>query len=311
MPKSVCDPFDYEQLYKRSLGDFLTVDGDYAFGKKLLKNLRPFLKVVQDQHMSSNPNIQPQLNTLFEKHLSNPKNLSDLKWTTLANEIALNRDMTLLDMWLNARPNSWEILASTPTTVSRDLEVLTARIIPHLIKTNQPQKIQSIIQTWTTPDKEKIALSCESIIECRGEGPDIFAALIGQTVEKNVVECLVVSDDVVNVYPEYFKTLFEMNVNVFVEEEKTLKKIQGMLPAHAMALLGIFSSDNVVLQCAFQYLNVLPTHHQDECIERLKTLPHAQLVLDASPEIKSVVEKKLLNQALHQIEPSGQRRAKL
>lgn len=311
MSKTVCEPFEYTQLCNRSLPDFINVDGEYAFGTKLLKYVRPFLQVVHNKELSSNPNIQPQLYALLQKHLGQKKALSDKKWITLGYEIELANNLPLLEMWLDARPNSVNILASTPSTCSRELEILTAKILPHFLRTNQPQKLHDIIQTWSAQDKERIALNCEDLHPSAHAGLNVFAVFGGHTPNEHVIENLCVAQELVEIYPEYFKAHFNNNLNKFIDEEGVLKKMKGFLPPQVLAVLGAQDGNNLTVQIALQYLTVLPPDWQERCIEDLKKSPHTQQILDACPQLKAFVEKKSLNEAVGELQPVVNRRSKL
>ena len=293
----ICQPFEHENLSVRSVSNLLQVNAPYAFGKKQLKYLRPLLNVIIDQKLSQNPATRSQVENMLNKHLEDPRALTELKWSTLGSEIALQGDIPLLEMWVNCRSNGLEILSAIPYT-HKPLEKMVETLIPHFIQSNQHQQLSTMIKSWTTDQKKSIAQNCDGLYSNSGFFINIPAVLSNIVQPKPPVAPLEVSPEVVSVFPEYFMAQVERGLEDFVNNQEVLKGVAGFIPQQIINLMGLGEQNNDSLERSFEYFKVLPEDLQNATLETIKSSPHAQKLWDASPEFKAFVEKRAINKAL-------------
>lgn len=308
MPNTVCQPFDYEHLLVRSLSDLLQTDAAYAFSKKQLKYLRPLLDVVLNKKMAQDPKVRPCLEKVLHQHLKNPAGLTQLKWETLCYEMVTRHDLALVEIWVDARPNGWDILATAPKSSNHNLKNIVTSLIPHLINSDQHQKLFTLIKSWSTDEREVMAEVCSPLHNNSEFMVDILAVL-GNAPPQTKVEGLRVSEEIVEVFPEYFSAQIERGLNDFARGKDVLNTLVNFLPAHALSFIDPQKNEGV--KRAFQYFEVLPEDVQNTMLEKIKSLSYAQDLWDASPEFKAFVEKKAIQEALENTPPSKNRRAKI
>jgi len=309
----VCEPFEYENLKRRSLVDFLTVDAPFAFEKKQLKHLRPFLQAIPAKKLLSDPKRKAKIAALFKQHLGSPTSLNKNKWSTLGSEMALRGDVDLLEMWISARPDGWEIVSNTPSDAT--LYRLTTKLIPHLIKSPNPPLLEKIIRGWTSEEKTKIAQMCGDLHELPQFGINLLAFLGGpvQNQRKGDVPNFTISSEISEIYPEYFLAQLKKNLEDFVRGEDLVEGMKSVFPSSLLAQLKAENENDELpgLHLAFQHLKALPTQWQDQWLQEIKGTPYAQKICEASPQIKAFVEKKEIEAALGSMRPSATRHSKM
>lgn len=309
MTNTVCHPFDYEHLLVRSVSDLLQTDAAYAFSKKQLKYLRPLFEVVVNKKMAQDPSVRPHLEKVLNKHLKNPTALTELKWKTLCHEMLMREDLDVVEMWVDARSNGWDILSAAPTSSDHVLKNIVRNVIPHLINSDQHQKLCTLIKSWSTHERKLIADQCNPLHNNSEFMVDILQVLGNAAPPQQKVKNLNITKETVEVFPEYFITQVERGLNDFSQGQVILNTMVNFLPAHVLGFID--PQKNEGIKRAFQYFEILPEDVQNTVLEKIKLAPYAQDVWNASPEFKSFIEKKAINEALENTEPSKSRRSKI